>query len=478
MVVDGRTDFRVAEIYQIGAPLRVAVFCKEGCVGGHLHHVGVALHGGEIESFGQGSLNVAGTTVEMGGPFPEIYVRLATVVRIVIVLVVNHPSGLHVVVFVDHWNALLCGELPAELVIGAFVEWADGAYHFYFRVRSGHGVVDFVEALGKHRSNHILIADAYVFEVERLGMAGLGAESTPSGGAGVAVGVFYQVEHILNVGVHLLHRNAALLAVGGGEGVAVVRRVARVLAGDASGHHRERLGTDVLAEKEIFMVAQAAGLVISPEVTKRLARLKRTDGALPVVDVVDTVAVGHAAAGKAHEARMEVGERLRQVGAEAVAAPLEGVAREERNHVEMQLVGCRRDEHKPAAGGGFRRRKRGLVLLPSFSLGRERSGGENVAERVAQFDAEPQGLGAGAEARAQRKVVFLTLLQGDTVEAAIAECLPLEHGIVRIVGVDGIVGGDLRTSGGIVGMPGGSGRPLAAVVGVIFEVAVLDKLGV
>ena len=46
---------------------------------------------------------------------------------------------------------------------------------------------------------------------------------------------------------------------------------------------------------------------------------------------------------------MEVGERLRQIGAEAVAAPLEGIAREERDQVEMQLVGSRGDEHKPAA---------------------------------------------------------------------------------------------------------------------------------
>ena len=97
------------------------------------------------------------------------------------------------------------------------------------------------------------------------------------------------------------------------------------------------------------MVAQASGLMVAPEIAQRLARLKRTDGALPVVDVVDTVAVGHAAAGKAHETRMEVGERLRQIGAEAVAAPLEGIAREERDQVEMQLVGSRGDEHKPAA---------------------------------------------------------------------------------------------------------------------------------
>ena len=64
-------------------------------------------------------------------------------------------------------------------------------------------------------------------------------------------------------------------------------------------------------------------------------RLRRADRAFPVVDIVYTVAVGHAAAGEAHEARVDVGEFLGEVGTETVLASAECLRREERHHVDV-----------------------------------------------------------------------------------------------------------------------------------------------
>ena len=44
-------------------------------------------------------------------------------------------------------------------------------------------------------------------------MSGFGTLPSPLRLLGIAVGIFYQIEHVLHVGIHFLHRNAALLSV-------------------------------------------------------------------------------------------------------------------------------------------------------------------------------------------------------------------------------------------------------------------------
>ena len=138
-------------------------------------------------------------------------------------------------------------------------------------------------------------------------MAGLGTHLCPGAADGVAVGPFYHVEDFLDVGGHVFHGDAALLtAIAGGIG-------GGVLARHAGGEHGQWLGTDVLAELEELKESQTAGLVVTPDVEVGLSVLQRTHGVVPVVDVVETLAVTHAPAGETHELGLQVGDGLGKV---------------------------------------------------------------------------------------------------------------------------------------------------------------------
>ena len=160
-------------------------------------------------------------------------------------------------------------------------------------------------------------------------MSGFGALPSPLRLAGISVGIFNQVEHILHVSGHFVHRNASLLAVAAKFILGMMAARAGILARNAGRNHGYRFGTDILAELEILKVSQSACLMISPQIAQRLAGLQRTDGALPVVDVVNAVAMGHTAAGETHKTRMQVGQRLGQVGTKSVLTSLERLLREE-----------------------------------------------------------------------------------------------------------------------------------------------------
>ena len=75
-----------------------------------------------------------------------------------------------------------------------------------------------------------------------------------------------------------------------------------------------------------------------------------------------------------------------------------------------------------------------------------------------------------------REVVLLALLHGDAVPALVPEgVFRPQQGVVRIVLAERVLGGNLY---GTLRVPGRCGFPLAAVLAVVFEVAVLDELGV
>ncbi len=227
-----------------------------------------------------------------------------------------------------------------------------------------------LESLLEDLRDKVLVAYSYIFQVEWLLVSGGSTLGAPLR-LHVAIGILYEVQDVLNVVVELLHGYSALLTIlqklyigtlGGVVGIVGV--TSGVLAGYARSDHGERLGADVLAEAEVFVVAQSARLMVAPEVTQRLALMEFADGALPVVDVVDAVAMRHASTGEAHEARMEVGKRLGEVGTQSVAATVEGGAREERNHV---YIVCRRSlglDGEVGSGGVGVGRKHRLQLGP------------------------------------------------------------------------------------------------------------------
>ena len=65
--------------------------------------------------------------------------------------------------------------------------------------------------------------------------------------------------------------------------------------------------------------------------------------------VVEIAAFHDATAGKTQETGLQVGEGLREIGAKAVAPPLEGPLRKERDHVEVDRAHTLRDEDKSRA---------------------------------------------------------------------------------------------------------------------------------
>ena len=140
-------------------------------------------------------------------------------------------------------NAGLARIRPTLLVVLSARRRPDRADHGDFGVRGFDGVENLLEAVLEHVVDEILIADAEVFEAERLRMAHGGTLGTPFGG-GAAVAEFDEVEHFIDVSGHILlrHRHRAL---------------AGVLAAHAGGQHRQRLGADCFAQAQVFVVADA-----------------------------------------------------------------------------------------------------------------------------------------------------------------------------------------------------------------------------
>ena len=82
------------------------------------------------------------------------------------------------------------------------------------------------------------------------------------------------------------------------------------------------------------------------------------DRGLPLVAVVEAAPFDDAPAGEAEEARLQVGEHLHQVGAQAVRPILPGVLRAERHHVEIDHARRRGDQLQRRMGLGRRRSQR------------------------------------------------------------------------------------------------------------------------
>ena len=77
-----------------------------------------------------------------------------------------------------------------------------------------------------------------------------------------------------------------------------------------------------------------------------------------------------AAAGETHELRLEVGDDLREVGAQAVGTIVKRLARKERDHVQADRTSAGHNNHEPRVGISRARFDRGGELAPvCFQLG-------------------------------------------------------------------------------------------------------------
>ena len=472
LIGGGGAHLGVGEVDHVGVPVGVSVLAQQRGVARHGHHIGIALYIGQVDALGQCCLHVGAFLRRRGGPFAQIHLGSLAVVVVVVAAVVQKPSRAFIVVLVYqvYHVLVLLGKVPALDVVGrGGVEGSHGAAHLNVGIFLLHRLAYHEVALLEDRRDDVLVAYADGLQTEGGGMAGVGAHLGPRARGGVAVGPFYQVEYLLAVGRHVGHRYAALLSAPS------VGVVAGVLAGHAGGQHGQGLSADVLAELEVLIESQSAGLVVVPDVEVGLAVLQRSHGVVPVVDVVDAVAVAHAAARETDEFRLQVGDGLCQVFAQTVFTAFEGVLREEAYQVYRGGALLLRCHQQAGMGGAFLRGQGGGILAPgaAFHLHlhlcqrfRLALGGEGYHQRF---------LFAVGAAGVEAQMVDGTGLHHHAVPTLVGDGAVGEQGVVGVVLAQRLLGaggdGAFRT-------PGRGGGPLLAVLAAVFEVAVLHHLGV
>ena len=381
-----------------------------------------------------------------------------------------------------------------------------GAYDDDVGIFLRHLFVDDLETLAELRRDALLVAQTEVLEVEGGGVSLVGTHLGPFAGGGVAVGPLDEVDSLADPLVHLVHGDDVLglpthapAAVG-------------ALTADAARQDGQRLHAEVLAELEVLIVAQSAALVVAPGVLQLTTLLAGTDGGLPAVGVPEAVAtaVYHAAAGEAHELRVEVGKGLCEVLAQAVT--LISVLGHERELVDVDDAHVQREHLQHCMLRVFGWREHSLVFLPVAAAGVD--GGFSKELRVAapsllRFDEDDaqtrceggvlslQGVCLLELRHAQEhgEVVLCAGLHGDAVEAVVlqTETLPtlivvvllhtlgVQTHVGGVVGMQGIVHASLHPTGGVTGTheaPRGAGSPAVAFDGTEFERAVLQEFGV
>ena len=100
--------------------------------------------------------------------------------------------------FVDDRQTRFARVLPAFLIILTAGGGTDGADDDDVRICGFDGVENLLEAVFEHVVDEILVADAEVFEAERLRVTHGGALGAPFGG-GAAVAEFDEVEYFIDV---------------------------------------------------------------------------------------------------------------------------------------------------------------------------------------------------------------------------------------------------------------------------------------
>ena len=274
--------------------MRVAAFGEQRGVRGERNDIGVALKAGEIGRLGQRGTQRGAPPVVMRGVFTDIDLRIGPVVVVIAPEVVPEPMRRHVVVLVHHWNAQLVGDLPAVVEIFSAVRRPHGANDGDLGVLRLHRVVNHFEPLEEDRRDAVLVADAEVFQVERLGMAGGGPHGAPSGRRR-SVRPLDEIEHLLDVIGHGVERQPAL---------ARAALMIGVLATHARRHDGDRLRANVLTKLEILEIAQPNGLMITPDVRLAATLFDASDGVLPAIQVAEAVTMHEATTGKAQELRL------------------------------------------------------------------------------------------------------------------------------------------------------------------------------
>ena len=446
----------------------------------------------QIESLGQG----VDELLVLGGILTQIDLCLAVTGIVVILALVEEIVILLVVVLVEDGHAQLVGQLPSSLKIGVagMRSGSGGAHDDDFGMRLCHALIDILETLDEFGRDLLLVAQAQILQVEGSGMSCVGTHLRPLVGGGVAVGPLDEVDGLCHPLVHLAHGHHVLCLRGPHVPAAVGALAAHAARQDGHGLHAE-----VFAELEVLEVSQSAALVVAPGVLQLPALLLRADGGLPAVGVPEAVAaaVHHASAGEAHELRLQVGQCLCQILAQAVA--FVGVFRHERHLVDVEVAHGEDENLQVGILAVLRRRQHSLILLPRRSadierrLGQHRRIGAPTLSGLGQHHAHLLSTAYVAEEHGE--VVLCAGLHADAVEAVVlqAEALPalivvkllralgVQPHVGGVVGVQRIVHPHLHRAQRVARanlFPSRAGTPSVAVGRAELEASVLHQLGI
>ena len=494
-------------------------------VGRPLDDVAVALERGQIARLFDRRPHVVGFDV---GAYPprgrrilsDKDLRAVSVVVVVAVVVGEQLVSARVVMFVDDRVGVLFGDdVPrlVDVVAGELIARRrdDGDVG----VRLFDCIVERVEVTPIDVAP-ILVAKPDIFQIERLGVTVCRAHRAPRR-RNVSVAILDQVEDVLCVRVELggarsqcelveivvplLFAQLAFAVVR--LGVAVVG-LELELADHADVEYRERLGAEVLAQLEVFVIAEREGVIVAladrlvaPDVVGVLALFERTDRVLPREQPVEVVALGETAAGETNEAGRQVVKRLDEVLSQRDVLPLFAAAavcvrRHERDEVELYLARSFEQDLQAAVRGDVARQD-DLISVPA-GIGALRLCGGVDRDLVAQLRAvhaeQHRAHAAGIAVKPAR-------IEGQPIAGALFEPhigrvrergVVVTFGIIVIFGIADVdqpsdVPADREDEVGrifIIERRGSRNArfgalepPCGELVGRIFETAVLDEFG-
>ena len=258
-------------------------------------------------------------SVAVAGIFAGKHLRAFAAVAVVSHAAVAEPLFRFVVVFVYEVDTNFSHGLPSVFKHLALGRRSACTYNLYVGIFLAYSLDERRQTL-EVRLFPLLVAHGYIFKVEGCGMPHFGALASPCSG-GVAVGKLNEVEAVLYVWLQLAHRHVGAV-------VLVLK-----LACHAHVKHRQRLGTNVFRQLEIFEETQSVALIvvgtdaalhgILPAVFVHGAVLHGAYRVLPLIACLQVGTLNDASARKAEHARVHVGQCLSQVGPHAVLAVFE-----------------------------------------------------------------------------------------------------------------------------------------------------------
>ena len=136
----------------------------------------------------------------------------------------NKPARRIIIMFIHHRYSQLVCQRPALFIVCPFAKGAGRPYYHNIRIFFFDSLINHRETFFKNITYHILITHSEVFQIKRFRMSGFCPFPSPHRFLRVAIGIFYQIQNILNILSHLFHRNTALLTVTGND---ICRMMAR-----------------------------------------------------------------------------------------------------------------------------------------------------------------------------------------------------------------------------------------------------------